>query len=398
MKTKNLFILLISLVVVMIGYGIAMPVLPFFLESLGGRGIHYGLLIASYGVMQLFFAPIWGSLSDKIGRKPLLLLGLTGMGIAMVIIALATELWMLYGAQILNGILSSATLPAAQAYAGDFSTPEQRGGAMGKVGGAIGLGLILGPGLGGFLAAQTISTPFFVAAGFCLVTFFMVLLVLPESLSREERTKTIEVRFLQVTGLWKSLFSPIGFGLSMAFVAIFGQTIFSGIYGLYALNRFGSGPEEVGAIMMGMAFMYALAQGIIVGPLTRRFGEKKVIIFGLLGNAFGFMLILLAQSFISALLAMSFFILLNALLKPAALAEISKKTSVKQGRAMGMAEASMSLGRIFGPLWAGAVFDFNMFLPFISGIILFVVLFGVSFQKGVKDGVVFQPSLSGEEG
>ncbi len=397
MRKKNLWILLSSLVVVMIGFGIAMPVLPFFLESLGGRGVHYGLLIASYGVMQFIFAPLWGSLSDRTGRKPLLLLGLTGMGSALVIFALATDLWMLYCAQVLNGFLSSATLPAAQAYAVDVSSPEQRGGVMGKIGGAIGLGLILGPGLGGLLASQSISTPFFIAAGFCLATFFLVLFGLAESLQGKDRCKTVELKFLQVKNLWVGLFSPMGFGLSMAFIAIFGQTIFSGVYGLYALHRFGSGPEEVGAILMGMSLMYALAQGVIVGPLTRKLGEKKVIIFGLLGNAFGFFLILLARSFVPALISMSLFILFNALLKPSALAEVSRKALIKQGQAMGLAEASMSLGRIMGPLWAGALFDLNIFFPFISGIILFLVSFGLSFWKNRREAGFLGPVIPGEK-
>jgi len=365
----------------MMGYGIAMPVLPFYLDTLGGSGIHYGLLIACHGLMQLIFAPLWGSLSDKHGRKPLLLLGMAGLGLAMVLFALSTQLWMLYAAQLFAGSMSSATPPAAQAYAADSTGEGERGGAMGKIGGAIGLGVVLGPGLGGMLATTSLAAPFFFASVFCALTFLIILVGLPESLPLEKRSPNTQVKFIQVRGMWHSLFSPAGFGLMAAFVAIFGQTIFSGVFGLYALERFGYGPEQVGTILMAMALMYALAQGLIVGPLTKKFGEEKIALLAMLGSSAGFALILVAGTFVTILLAMSFFILLNSLLKPSALAYVSKHAAGNQGQAMGMAESYMSLGRIMGPLWAGAIFDVNLLLPFLSGVLIFFAAFVFSLKK-----------------
>ncbi len=375
MKSKNMLILFVSLVVVMIGYGIAMPVLPFYIDSMGGRGIHYGLLIASYGLMQLLFAPVWGSLSDKYGRKPILLVGMIGLGLAMLLFGLAVKLWMLYAAMILSGSLSSATLPAAQAYAADSTTKEERGGAMGKIGGAIGLGVVLGPGLGGLLASMSLAMPFFVASGFCLLTFLIILAGLPESLAKKDRSQSTEIKFMQVRGLWLAVFSPIGFGLLAAFLAIFGQTIFTSVFGLYALARFDYGPEQVGTILMAMALMYALAQGLIVGPLSKKFGEEKIIALALLGSSLGFVVILLTKTFITILLAISAFILVNSLLKPSALAYVSKNAAGKQGQAMGVAESYMSLGRIAGPIWGGMIFDVNIFFPFLSGVVLLFIAF-----------------------
>lgn len=395
MNSKNMFILLLSLVVVMMGFGIAMPVLPFYLESMGGRGIHFGLLIASYGLTQLIFAPVWGSLSDKHGRKPLLLVGMVGLGLSMLLLAFSTKLWMLYVAQLLSGSLSSATLPAAQAYAVDSTTTEDRGGAMGRIGGAIGFGIILGPGIGGFLASRSLSTPFLVASLFCLVTFLMIFLGLPESLPKEKRSEDVEVKFMQVQGLWKNLFTPIGFGLVIAFLAIFGQTIFSSVYGLYALAKFNYGPEQVGTILMGMSLMYAISQGVILGPLTKRFGEEKVITAALLGSSVGFVLILLSNTFVSIMISMSGFMLLNSLLKPSALSHISKKTTGNQGKSMGIAESYMSMGRIVGPLWGGMIFDLDMRYPFLSGVVIFLIVFlaSVSRTKGLNKVRVGQSSL-----
>ena len=381
MKNKNMVILMISLIVVMMGYGIAMPVLPFYIDSLGGKGLHYGALIASYGVMQLLFAPVWGSLSDKHGRKPMLLIGMFGLGLAMFLFAFSTELWMLYAAMLFSGSMSSATLPAAQAYAADSTSKENRGAAMGRIGGAIGIGVVLGPGIGGILGSVSLNTPFFAASGFCLLTFLIILFGLPESLARENRVEKAEIQLMQFKGLWQMLFTPVGFGLMAAFIAIFGQTIFSSVFGLYALARFSYGPEQVGTILMAMAVMYALAQGLLVGPATKRFGEVNVITFAFIGSALGFMAILFSGSFLTILLTISFFMLMNSFLKPSALAFVSKRATGNQGQAMGIAESYMSLGRIIGPLWGGIIFDVNLFLPFISGAVVFTLAFIATLGK-----------------
>ncbi len=376
MPRKNLIILFISLVVVYLGYGIAMPVIPFYVESFGGGGRQLGLLIASFGIMQLIFAPVWGSLTDKYGRKPIMLIGLGGLCFSLIFFGLASRLWMLYAAQLISGSLASAMLPAAMAYASDNSSEEERGGEMGRIGGAVGIGSILGPGLGGVLAGGSLSAPFFFAAAFCGLTFFIILLGLPESLARSDRSQEIEIKIFQFSGLIGALSTAAGFGLITAFLAIYGQTIFSGVYGLYALEKFGYGPEQVGAILMAMGFMYALAQGVFIGPLTKKFGENKVIKVSLLGNALGFVLILIASSFFSLLLTMSLFILFNSFLKPAAVSHVSQNAGkTKQGAAMGIVESYMSLGRILGPLWGGFIFDLNLNLPFASGVIIFAAAF-----------------------
>ena len=151
---RQIIILFFTLVVVMLGFGMVIPILPFLIESLGASGRELGLLMATFALMQLIFSPVWGSLSDRIGRKPVLMIGVFGFGITMVLFGLSTELWMLFAARALSGILSSATLPTAMAYIGDSTSEEDRGGGMGVVGAAMGLGMVLGPGLGGLLAGE----------------------------------------------------------------------------------------------------------------------------------------------------------------------------------------------------------------------------------------------------
>lgn len=380
-------ILFISICIAMLGYGIAMPVLPFYIEQLGGGGLQLGLLIAAYGVMQLIFAPIWGSLSDRHGRKPILIVGMTGLGLGMLLFGLSHSLWMLYMAQLLSGALACAMFPVAMAYVSDSSSDDNRSGAIGKIGAAAGLGVVLGPAIGGLLATYSLATPFFVAASICFFAVIVIIIGLPESLTLANRNKTTEkIEFLQVKGLWQAMYTPIAFGLFAVFAVYFGKSNFSSIYGLYALERFGYGPQEVGSVLMIMSLVYLIAQGFIVGPLTNKYGEQKVIKWALLGNGIGFILMLLANTYIWIVLTISFFILLNALLKPAALAFISKNSTKKQGKAMGFAESYMSVGRIIGPVWAGAIYDVNSSFPFISGALFFLLMFLISLSYCQETG------------
>jgi len=379
MNNKNIIILFVSIIIAMLGYGMAYTVLPFFIEKMGGWGAEFGTLLFLFGLMQLLFAPVWGKVSDKYGRKPILIIGMVGLGSAMVFFGFATEIWMLYAAQIASGILSSAMLPVSMAYISDSSDEETRSSAMGKIGAAAGLGIIVGPGFAGFLAGISLPLPFFVAAGFCLLTCFTILVMLPESLPKESRSEVIEkITLLEVKGVWRALSTPIAMALVIAFAINFGKSNFTGAYALYAAGRFGFGAEEVGSVLMVTGLIYAVAQGVLVGPLTRRMGEGGVIKMSLIGSALGFLAMLLAVDYISMLVTVGLFNIFNALLKPSTMALISKKATITQGSAMGVAEAYMSLGRMVGPLWAGYMLEVNINYPYISGALFFAVMFLIS--------------------
>ena len=146
---RNLVILFITLVIMMMGFGIIIPILPDLVVAFGGTGVEMGGLMAIFSAMQFLFSPMWGSLSDRYGRKPILMLGVFGNAISMLALGLSTQLWMLFAARGLAGILSSATLPTAMAYISDSTDEKSRGGGMGVIGAAMGLGMVLGPGAGG---------------------------------------------------------------------------------------------------------------------------------------------------------------------------------------------------------------------------------------------------------
>jgi MFS transporter, DHA1 family, multidrug resistance protein len=365
---RDIIILFFTLVVVMLGFGIVIPILPFYIDSFGASGRDLGLLMSSFAAMQFIFAPIWGSLSDQYGRKPILIIGVLGNGLSHLLFGLSTQLWMLFASRIMAGILSSATMPTAMAYIGDSTSEEERGGGMGIMNAAIGVGVIFGPGLGGWLAADSLSLPFFLAAALSTFALFPILIALPESLPPEKRTDPeIGVRGIQFTELWKALFGPIGFLLILAFLLSFGLTSFEGIFGLYALKIYGYGPKTVGTIIVIIGIIMTIMQGVLTGPLSKRWGEAKIIQVSLIVSAVGFVLMLQAKTFQGVLLTVNFFIIGNSLLRPTVSSLISKRASGGQGKAMGWNNSFMSLGRIIGPMLAGFLFDIKTSYPYLNG-------------------------------
>lgn len=361
-------ILFCTLVIVMLGFGIIIPILPFYIEKMGAGGLELGLLMATFAIMQFLFAPIWGQISDRRGRKTLLIVGVVGNAISQLLFGLSTQLWMLFAARILGGILSSATLPTAMAYIGDSTSDEDRSGGMGLLGAAMGVGMVLGPGLGGWLAGYSLALPFFSAAVLSLLVIPFIVFVLPESLPQEARqTSGKKIQGPQVAEMWQALFSPIGFLLVLAFLLSFGLTNFESVFSLYALERYDYGPQKVGLVLTVIGLVSAAAQGALTGPLTRRWGEQTVTQASLAGSAIGFVLMLEATNLATVLITVSFFILSNSMLRPAVSSLISKRATHGQGMAMGLNNSFMSLGRVAGPTWAGFLFDQDMSWPYLSG-------------------------------
>ncbi|HSJ59281.1 MAG TPA: MFS transporter, partial [Anaerolineae bacterium] len=295
---KNVALLSLTLGIVMLGFGMVMPIMPFYVESMGASATELGLLVAISPFIQLVASPIWGGISDRHGRKPVLAAGLLGYALSMLFFGLSTELWMLFVARGVGALLSAATMPTTMAYVGDSTADEERGGGMGALGAATGLGMVLGPALGGLLGSHSLSTPFFLTAAVCLVTLLLVLLFLPESLPPQAGRQAAD-RIQPLAGvrsLWRKLFGSLGVLFFMAFLVSFGLTNFQGIFGYYALQKFGYGTREVGWILTVVGIVAALTQGVLTGPLTKKWGEATVIKATLLGSAVTFALLLAADN------------------------------------------------------------------------------------------------------
>ncbi len=369
-NNRNLAILFFTMVVVMMSFGLVIPIMPFYVESFGASGAELGMMMAIFSIMQFIFSPIWGGLSDRYGRKPLMLIGALGNALSLLTMGLSTSMGMLFASRALAGILSSATLPTAMAFIADSTDVRDRGGGMGLIGAAMGVGMVLGPGLGGWLAGDSLSTPFFIGAALSLLAVLAIWVFLPESLAPEKRRHDVRIRGPQFGAMRRALAGPLGFLLFLAFLVNFGLAAFEGIFGLYGEARYGFGPQQVGTVLMVVGVISAIAQGLLTGPATRRFGESSVIKISLLGSAIGFPIMLGASSFTGVMLTVAFLVFSNAMLRPAIASLTSKRAVGGQGMAMGMNNAFQSLGRIVGPLWAGWLFDVHITFPYWSAALI----------------------------
>ncbi len=365
---RALPVLFLVMFLVMVGFGIIIPVLPFYAEEIGASPTQLGLLMAVYSVMQLLFAPMWGRISDRIGRKPVMIIGIAGLALSFFLMALSTELWMLFVARIIGGFLSSANMPTVMAYVADITSEEDRGKGMGIIGAAVGLGFILGPAIGGIFSKTSLSMPFYVAGFSSLITVFLVVIILKESLSeRDDQTKAEKKSLRQVFS------SPISI---LYFLQLFVSLSLAGLeatFAYFAAQKAGLGTVKLGYIFMIMGLAGAIVQGGLVGRLTKRFGEGFVIQIGIFVSAIGFWLILFVNSFATAAIFLTIFGIGNGVIRPAVSALLTKKSTTGHGSTTGLLSSFDSLGRIIGPPLGGWLFSVSIGLPYISGIALSII-------------------------
>jgi len=387
---KDLFVLLACLFVVMIGFGITLPVLPFYVQRLALEAgasqqsivLHVTLLTGVYALMQLVFAPLWGRWSDRIGRRPLILIGIAGYVVAQVMFGLSTSLWLLYVARIVGGILSSATLPVSAAYVVDMTTKEERSRGMAWLGTATSLGVVVGPALGGLLSRRDwhfnwsaghfkvdgFSTPFFAAALLGLLTLFAALRWLRESLpktSAQDRNKETRTD-------WRTLIKSLSPLLALALAGQFALTMFEGTFALFAQAKFDFGPAEVGYVFLVCGLVMTVFQAGAVGFLAGKISEMIQIGAGFALMGAGIALLATAQTkfFIVAFVAL--LSLGIAFIAPNLSALVSKRGGGQQaGASLGVQNAANSLGQAGGPLLGGVLFIWQINAPYLlSGAVL----------------------------
>ena len=355
MEKSKLLLLFLTLFFVMLGFGIIIPNLAYYAKEIGATTTEIAILMSIYSGMQLLFAPIWGRLSDKHGRKPAILLGLLGNAAALIGFGLATDYVWLFVARSAAGIASAAVLPSVMAYVADITTAEERGRGMGLMGAAMGLGFILGPAIGGVMGSHDI--PFFVAGGLSLLTFLFALVLLPESLQKSPTGETLEDRheWISPREIFRrtTLKSPL---TPLFLVAFFSTFSFSGLemtFPLFIEDKWNYGEREMGWMFMVMGAIVVPLQGGLLGKLINKFGERRIVLTGLLLNALGMVLLLTAYSFASLTLYLTITGIGNQLIRPTNTSWISKQTQIGQGTAIGIMDAFLSLGRILGPLLGG---------------------------------------------
>jgi DHA1 family multidrug resistance protein-like MFS transporter len=403
---KHLFVLLACLFVVMIGFGITLPVLPFYVERLAIEAgaaqqsivLHVTLLTGVYSLMQLVFAPLWGRWSDHIGRRPMILIGITGYVIAQVMFGLSTSLWLLYAARIVGGILSSATLPVSAAYVVDMTTKEERSRGMAWLGTAASLGVVVGPALGGLLSRRdwhfnwsaehfkvdSFSAPFFAAALLGLLTLLAALRWLPESLPKTSAQDTNPAKdtSAKMKTDWRTLLNTLSPLLALTLAGQFALTMFEGTFALFAQSKFDFGPAEVGYVFVVCGLVMTVFQAGAVGFLAGKISEMIQIGAGFALMGTGIALLATAQTKFPVFAFVALLSLGMAFIAPNLSALVSKRGGERQaGASLGIQNAANSLGQSVGPLLGGVLFIWRPNAPYLlSGALLIALAVGIAWK------------------
>jgi MFS transporter, DHA1 family, tetracycline resistance protein len=390
-RKPSLLVIFLSVFIDLIGFGIVLPLLPGYAEDnfrpdFSAKGLIIGGIIASFSAMQFFFAPVWGRLSDRIGRRPVMLISNLGAAGSYAIFAVACGMdgtmglvWILLS-RIFAGICG-ANLSVASAYIADISPPEKRSARMGLIGMAFGLGFIFGPALGAFAIEifHSKSAPGWVAACFCAGNFILGWFILGES--RKPNSEHVIAR-PKVNQWAHTLAQPkLGLLISVFFLATFCFTCFESTFPLLAKHQFGFGGNNLNH-RIGYLFTYAgviaaLVQGVI-GRLVKKFGEPKLIFFSLLVFAVGLAGLPFANGLPEILAVLALLAIGSGLNRPPVFGMISLKSSAhEQGANLGVAQSFGSLARILGPIFASTLFFVDVKLPYLicGGVALLTGLF-----------------------
>jgi DHA1 family tetracycline resistance protein-like MFS transporter len=360
-----LVIIFITIFIDLVGFGIVIPVLPLYAERYGASEATVGVLLAIYSAMQFIFAPILGKLSDRIGRRPVLLVSLIGTSMGFLIMGLAprmpvgfallgmapTLVW-LFIARIIDGI-SGGNISTAQAYIADVTPPEQRSRGMGLIGAAFGLGFIFGPAIGGLMSHISAEAPFFFASAMAAANATALYFLLPESLSHEHRSQaqgrvTVAQIFAQA-GDWhlKAIMATYFFG-TVAFAML------TATYALFANHRFNFDAIHTGYMFTYVGVLGAVIQGGLLGRLVKMFGEKPLAIVGTAVFAASVFALPSTATLTTLLLASTGIAIGNSLMTPTLNGLASKSVSAAwQGRMLGVMASVASLARIIGPVLGG---------------------------------------------
>lgn len=352
------------------GLTLVIPLLPYWAEHLGASPLIIGAVAASYALAQLVCTPLVGTLSDRYGRKPVILASLVIEAAAFALTAVATSLPLLFVARVLGGI-GASNVGSAQAVAADVTTPERRAAAMGGIGAAIGAGHIVGPAVGGLLFAVSAATPFWVATGVAVLNAALVWAFLPETHSATTRTAPMSLLRTWQTALRRPgvlRLALVSLLFTLAMLAM--ETVFA----LYTQRTFGWTPESNGWLFAYLGLIVAATQLGVVGPLARRVSAGRLLVAGLALLAAGLALLPLAAPPVSLLVALGLFAFGAGVASPMVSTLLSLAAPADaQGGTLGLAQAITGAGRLAGSLLAGGLFAAGAGLPFLAGAALCAV-------------------------
>ncbi len=396
-----LFVIFLTVFIDMVGFGIVIPVLPLYAEHFHATPVQIGWLTGIYSGMQIIFVPILGRLSDRFGRRPILIVSLIGTAIGFLLMGWASSLPLLFLARIIDGA-SGGNISTAQAYIADVSTPENRSRSMGLIGAAFGLGFTFGPMIGGIMSRISYGAPFYFAAVLAAVNVVLLYFILPESLSAEyrsqphKRSRLAEV-FQHGHG---RLFGTI---VATYFFSITGFAIMTTLFALFTEKHFGFDARQTGYVFGFIGIISVILLGGLIGRLVKMFGETALARTGLLLLALALFSLPLVTTLPMLLLVSAALAIANGLVTPTLNGLASQMIDRSwQGRALGLMQSAGSAGRLVGPLLGGWLLMFDLNRPlahyartpfFVSAAILLVAFaLALGFRKPITDKM--QPAVA----
>jgi DHA1 family tetracycline resistance protein-like MFS transporter len=355
--------LFLVILVNVLGFGLLIPLLPFYVERLGGSPEVVTLIIALYSLLQFLTAPLFGRMSDRYGRKPILAWTTLGTVLAHVLLGVADSLWLVILSRCIGGVMAG-NLGVAFAYAADITTPEKRAKAMGILSAAFSLGFMFGPGIGGLLAGTDVASanfmlPAFSAAALAIIAWLCTIWFLPESVKPEDQAGHDGAPKISLSEQFRITFRSRSLGLmaSVSFLLYMAWTLFLAIFALWANRVLGHGPREIGFLFMYSGLVGAASQFTIIGPLAKRIGEFSVVMLTVLAMIAGLLIMAFATTVIWTVIAVTLLSAAHSVFTPIVTSIASKESSPRnRGVVLGLFQSVGSLGRVAGPLFSGAAF------------------------------------------
>ena len=358
-RRAALLVLFLTVFIDLLGFGIVIPFLPLYAERMHVGAFGIGLVLSIYSLMQLLCAPVLGRISDHVGRRPIIMIGLFGSAAGYVIYGFATSFaWLLFS-RAMHGACA-ATVSTAQAYVADTTDESGRAHGMGMIGAAFGLGFVLGPAIGGLLGHSSLRTPVFFAAALTFANLIFAAMRLPESHQPDAHARLEFAHLAEpIISLPRQLIGHRLTGLfTVAFLATFAMAALEATFAIMVTARYGYGPSGVGGLLAYAGLMQALVQGYLLGKVVKHIGEMRLIRGGMIALAIGLAPMASVSSHAMLYVLLALVAIGYGFASPSVASLISKRTERRlQGEVLGINQSALSLARIFGPIAAGFAYQ-----------------------------------------
>lgn len=388
-KTKfnrHLLIIFIIMFTEVLGFSMVLPIIPFLGLSLGLDAFQIGLIMSVFSFSQLFASPVTGKLSDRFGRKPILIMSQISTLIGFLLLGIANSVWLLVAARLIDGLIGS-NMTVSQAYISDVTSPQDRTKIYGYSSAVFGAGLIFGPVIGGTLSTINYSAPMLFAAGISLISIILVIIFLPESLTKNKekfKMKFYDIipidearRFFKDSNVRKLLLLFLTYN--------FGFMLFISSFALFAEKQIQITAQEVGFLMAWIGILRVIFQVVLINPLQNKFGENSTLNMGIISMIFTMVILVFTMDYFFAYIPLIFLAFGTGVCRPIFTSKLTKSVNREEtGSVLGVNNALSSIGQIITPILGGLLIQYlpSLFLPALSAVFFIILLF--QWIKGSK--------------